>query len=205
MGRPTRRDAIDHESPDALAVGTAVAANLRELRAGSGMSLDRLSEASGVSKAMLNQIETGKSTPTITVLWKIAAGLNVPFARLMQLPKRQDSVLIRHERSKILFNADQSFASRALFPFDQDHGSSEFYELTIKPGGREDAEPHNRGTRENLVVVKGKARITVDGIVHDLAPRDALVFQADVPHVYANASERDDAILYLVMTYERRG
>ncbi len=54
------------------------------------------------------------------------------------------------------------------------------------------------------MAVKGKVRITVDGVVHDLAPRDALVFEADVPHIYANPSERDEAILYLVMTDDRR-
>ena len=203
MPRPKRTAPDQEPVSDATAVGSAVSTNLRELRASAAMSLDRLSELSGVSKAMLNQIESGKSTPTITVLWKIAAGLNVPFARLMQLPKRQCDV-IRAERSKILFNADQTFASRALFPFDQEHGASEFYELTIKPGGREEAEAHARGTRENLVVVRGRLRLVVDGATHDLGPRDAIVFLADVPHTYANPSPDEDAVAYLVMTYERR-
>ena len=56
-------------------IGAAVAANLRRLRAERDLTLDQLSEASGVSRAMLNQIETGKSVPTIATLWKVAAGL----------------------------------------------------------------------------------------------------------------------------------
>ena len=34
-------------------------------------------ERSGVSKAMLSQIETNKVNPTIATIWKIARGLNI--------------------------------------------------------------------------------------------------------------------------------
>jgi transcriptional regulator with XRE-family HTH domain len=184
-------------------ISTAVAANLRELRSAAGWSLDRLSESSGVSKAMLNQIENGASVPTITVLWKIAAGLNVPFGRLMQLPQRAAVSVIRRERSKILFNADQSFSSRALFPFDAPHQDVEFYELTIRPGGIEAAEAHARGTREYLVVTKGRAVVEVDGTSYELGLRDTIVFQADVPHTYRNPDPKEESGLYLVMAYGR--
>ncbi len=34
----------------------------------------------GVSKAMLGQIERNESSPTVATLWKITTGLNVPFS-----------------------------------------------------------------------------------------------------------------------------
>ena len=40
----------------------------------------RLAEETGVSKAMLGQIERNESSPTVATLWKIATGLNVPFS-----------------------------------------------------------------------------------------------------------------------------
>ena len=58
-----------------------VGGNLRRLRMKRGLSLERLSRASGVSQAMLGQIELGQSTPTINVLWKIARALGVAFSR----------------------------------------------------------------------------------------------------------------------------
>ena len=79
--------------------------------------------------------------------------------------------------------------------------TTEFYELTIAPGGSERAEPHTRGTREQLVVVKGRVAIEVDGQRHDLGEHDAIGFDADVPHVYHNPDARREALLYLVMTY----
>ncbi|SIE94010.1 transcriptional regulator [Mycobacteroides abscessus subsp. abscessus] len=49
--------------------------NLRNIRRSRGLSLDMAAEATGVSKAMLGQIERGESNPTVTTLWKIASGL----------------------------------------------------------------------------------------------------------------------------------
>src|SRR5579859_404207 len=55
-----------------------VGKNLRRLRTQRGLSLERLSRASGVSRAMLGQVELGQSAPTINVLWKIARALGIP-------------------------------------------------------------------------------------------------------------------------------
>ena len=46
--------------------------NLRRLRTRQGLSLERLAKVSGVSRAMLGQIELGRSVPTIGLLWKVA-------------------------------------------------------------------------------------------------------------------------------------
>ena len=61
-----------------------VGANLRQLRIRRGLSLEKLAQRSGVSRAMLGQIELGQSAPTINVLWKIARALDVTFATLIQ-------------------------------------------------------------------------------------------------------------------------
>src|SRR5438105_11258261 len=60
-----------------------VGTNLRRLRVKRGLSLEKLSKASGVSRAMLGQVELGQSAPTINVLWKISRALGVPFSALI--------------------------------------------------------------------------------------------------------------------------
>lgn len=182
-------------------IGAAVATNLRRLRAAHDLTLEQLAEASGVSRAMLNQIETGKSVPTIATLWKVAAGLHVPFQQLIQVEAAPRSVVLRRRDAKVLANAAGTFSSRALFPYDGGPRTTEFYELVLAPGGEERAEAHARGTTEQLVVVKGRVSIEVGGQHHDLAERDAIGFQADVPHAYRNPDPRREALLYLVMNY----
>ncbi|EKJ84935.1 DNA-binding helix-turn-helix protein [Leptospira meyeri serovar Hardjo str. Went 5] len=173
--------------------------NLKLIRHTKGFSLDKLANRCGVSRAMLSQIEQGKSVPTISVLWKIANGLNVPFSELLK-EKNQDGIhILKAENSKVLYSNSKVFASRALFPF-LGNRKTEFYELILKPGGHEVAEPHKTGTTENLVVVSGKLRLRVGEKVVELEPKDSVFFKADVSHEYSNPTDQE-TLMYLVMDY----
>jgi len=176
-----------------------VGANLRRLRVKRGLSLERLSRSSGVSRAMLSQIELGQSTPTINIVWKIATALGVPFSGLVQSRATGDLSVLRAENAKILASRDGAFSSRALFPFDEPR-RVEFYEIRLARGATEHAEAHPPGTVENLVVSAGEIVVEVEGRREALGPGDAIVFHADVAHAYVNAGAVD-AVMYLVMTY----
>ncbi|MBP6832895.1 MAG: helix-turn-helix transcriptional regulator, partial [Deltaproteobacteria bacterium] len=87
---PRAASSTDAEAPEVEGddIGAAeltrrVADNLRVLRKQRDLSLDELAARSGVSRATLSQVETCKTNPTIAILWKIAAGLGVPFASLL--------------------------------------------------------------------------------------------------------------------------
>jgi transcriptional regulator with XRE-family HTH domain len=177
-----------------------VGRNLRRLRTRRGHSLERLAKLSGVSRAMLSQIETGKSAPTINLLWKVSTALGVPFATLMNGQETRGTTFLPRDKAKILASSDGRFSSRALFPFSGER-KVEFYELRLAPNHREDADPHAPGTLENLVVAQG----TVEIIAGRDAPLvlgegDAIAFEADVPHSYRNL-RTTEAVIYLVMTY----
>ena len=176
-----------------------VGSNLRRLRVKRGLSLEKLSRMSGVSRAMLGQIELGQSAPTINVLWKISTALGVPFSGLIGQRQAGGVVVLRGGSAKTLTSHDGAFSSRALFPFDAPR-RVEFYELTLAPHGEEKADPHAPGTVENLVVAKGSCEIEVEGGRQLLGEGDAIVFEADAPHAYRNPGEAP-ALMYLVMTY----
>jgi transcriptional regulator with XRE-family HTH domain len=174
--------------------------NLRRLRTRRGHSLERLAKLSGVSRAMLGQIETGKSTPTISLLWKVATALDIPFATLLAAEPMSGTVALRCDGAKVLSSSDGRFTSRALFPFDSER-RVEFYELRLAANHREDADAHAPGTKENLVVAKGSVEITsARERPVTLVEGDAILFEADVPHSYRNLTS-SEAVLYLVMTY----
>src|SRR5213075_2573730 len=86
--------APDHKN-DAADLAPVVGGNLRRLRTKRGLSLERLAQLSGVSRAMLGQIELGQSAPTINVLWKIAAGLGVTFSALLTAQPRSGPRVLR--------------------------------------------------------------------------------------------------------------
>ena len=176
-----------------------VKGNLRLLRHTRGLSLDKLANKCGVSRAMLSQIEQGKSTPTISVLWKIASGLNVPFSELLKEKGGEGIHVLKYENTKILFSNSKVFSSRALFPF-LGNRNTEFYELILKPGGIEVAEPHQIGTTENIVVVSGKLRLRLGEQVVELEPKDSVYFRADIAHEYSNPTDKE-TVMYLLMNY----
>lgn len=195
-----------HEAPVAVGpdtksedLGVAIGTNLKRLRTKRNLSLEALARLSGVSRAMIGQIEAGRSMPTIGLLFKITRALDIPFAALMGGSAGGGMVVLEAEKSKVLVSRDGGFRSRALFPFDAER-RVEFYELKMKPQGFEQAEPHAAGTTENLTVTKGEVEIIAGPERVRLKPGDSVFFQADVPHSYRNLSG-DEAVMYLVMTY----
>jgi transcriptional regulator with XRE-family HTH domain len=213
--RPTRRAAAPSRKsakPSPRAAGepapsappsgdltSVVGKNLHRLRSERSLSLEKLSKVSGVSRAMLGQIELGQSTPTINVAWKISSALGVPFSALLSERTEGGMHLLPASESKRLTSHDGKFVSRALFPFEE-RRRVEFYELTLKPGAVERADAHNPGTTEDLVVSQGQLEIEVDGRREVLGAGDAIVFEADVKHVYRNLAG-GETVVYLVMTY----
>jgi transcriptional regulator with XRE-family HTH domain len=191
---------LEAESSDELPNLTPiVGANLRRLRTKRGLSLERLARASGVSRAMLGQVELGRSVPTINVVWKIARALGVPFSALITDPSASRHTVMRASTARVLTSHDGAFVSRALFPFNQAR-DVEFYELRLAPASVERADPHPPGTKENLVVVRGVLGLAFADNRVRLGPNDAILFDADVAHEYRN--DGDEALLmYLVMTY----
>jgi rhodanese-related sulfurtransferase/transcriptional regulator with XRE-family HTH domain len=173
--------------------------NLRELRDKRGLSLDAMAKLTGLSRTLLGQIELGTNTPSVGVVWRIARAFDVPFAQLLAAPRTTTTTLLRRASAKRLVSADGRFSSRALFPFG-DSEKVEFYELWLAAHGREDAEAHRPGTRENLVVTKGRLVLEVGGARHELAEGDVIVFGADVPHAYVNPAN-EECWMHLVMTY----
>jgi transcriptional regulator with XRE-family HTH domain len=179
-----------------------VGAYLRLLRQEQGLTLADLTARSGVSRAMLSQIEQGRSSPSIALGWKIANGLGVPFGALLGEAVDGDFIVQRAAQLREVFSTDRSLRSRALFP-SGDRRSPELYELLLRPGGVEDAHPHALGTRELLYVSAGSLVLSSAGQRVELAAGDSLFFRADQPHRYENPGATP-TLCYLVMAYPTR-
>ena len=194
----SKKPVVENAEPS-MDLAPVVGKNLKRLRTERGLSLEKLAQSSGVSRAMLGQVELGQSAPTINVLWKMARALDVPFSALITSSASSGAKVLRSEAAKRLMSSDGSFQSRALFPFDEPR-RVEFYELKLAPKGSEKAEAHAAGTTENLVVARGSVEIVIGNEKHQLETGDAILFEADQAHVYRNAGS-SEAVLYLVMTY----
>lgn len=165
-------------------INTRIAGRLRGLRRAAGLSLGDLAGRAGVSRAMLSQIETLKTNPTIAVLWKVAHGLDVPFSELLGSEEAPPSARVSlASRARYLYSADRRYRSRPLMGNVPGH-RVELYELRLEAGAVEEADPHPPGSLEEVYVTSGRLRMGVAGATHDLGPGDAILFPADRPHRY---------------------
>ncbi len=194
--------ANDNAMPDDDLIGQQVAQNLQRLRSKRYLSLDALARLCGVSRAMLAQIESGRSVPSIKVLCKIAKGLKVSVAAFLEDRACEGVELLPAQQSKRLVSANGAFVSRALFPYDRAR-QVEFYEIRLSALGEESSRGHGPGVQENLVVSQGVLEISVNDERYLLSTGDSILFYADQPHRYRNPAD-SEAIAFLVTIYPER-
>ncbi|KYD11522.1 XRE family transcriptional regulator [Heyndrickxia sporothermodurans] len=166
-------------------LSSQIGQQLRFYRQQRQLSLDELSEITGVSKPMLGQIERGASNPTVAVLWKIASGLQVPLASFLM--KNPSIKLIREDEQPFfkedhdLFEAFTNFALPGI-PLEN-------YRIRMHPGCLHQSEATSIGVTKMITVYSGVLCIEIGGEKHTLQKGDAISFSTDVQQTYQNSYE----------------
>jgi transcriptional regulator with XRE-family HTH domain len=174
---------------------------VRQLRAERGWSLEALSQASGVSRSMLSQIERNQANPTLAVTLRIARAFGLSLGDLITSPGATSLVeVIRANDHAYHYRSDENCCIRTLSPLHLEK-DVEFYEVRLQPGGALRSAAHFKGTREFLTVQKGRVRVQSGTDCEDLDPGDSASYRADVEHALVNVG-RGDAIVFLVDIYE---
>ena len=157
-----------------------LAATLKTLRQARAWSVSKLADETGVSKAMLGQIERNESSPTVSTLWKIATGLNVPFSAF---------ITPEADRPAVFDSQQQAMVVKALFPWDEtlrfDH-----FSITLAPGALSESTPHEAGVIEHVVVISGELEMNINDEWQTVHADSGVRFAGDKPHAYRNSSDR---------------
>lgn len=163
-----------------------IALILKTLRRKRGWSLERTAQETGVSKAMLGQIERGESSPTMATLWKIATGFNTSFSSFLEdFPHETQQPIHRSGQTQSLHPADDKIRITPLFPYDEQL-NCEIFIIELLPGCEHLSEPHQFGVIEHVIVAEGTMEVLVNGKWHSLHESEGLRFAADQPHGYRN-------------------
>lgn len=181
-------------------LNTHISDKLKRLRKQRDWSLDESSQKTGVSKAMLGQIERSESSPTIATLWKIASGFGVPFSFFIEdLKPASQKAFHRQGQLKALHPSDKKFRVLPLFPHEKQL-AFEAYIIEISPGFEHQSPPHQAGVIEHIIVVQGWIEVLVGQTWHRVKQREGLRFPADQAHAYRNRS-RAKAIFHNLIHY----
>lgn len=168
------------------AIIQTIAKNLQTIRKERQLTLQDLAELTGVSKSMLGEIERGASSPTITVLWKIASGLKIPISNLIH--EATPHVLMVQEKDWLTLSDAPEYNLSLIFDYDHTR-NFEVYHIDFEPGALRCSQPHQAGVVEYTMVYEGTLTIEVNGKEFVLGKGDSLIFEADKPHSYRNRGE----------------
>ena len=173
---------------------------IKELRKQKGMTLRDLAERTGVSPAMLSQVENNIVSPSISTLWNFSEALGLKIGVFFQEPEgdEQDYVITRAglgartQRNEMphtvpYTNLASGLEARSMNPLLIDCG--EPCEFSIKELPYEG--------EEFLHVLEGGLAVRYGADRFELGPGDSIYYNAQVPHrIEARQGSRFLAVLY---------
>ncbi len=176
-----------------------VAVNLKRIRQSKGMSLERVSEQTGVSKSMLAQIEKGTANPSLGVLGKITSGLRIEVQDLIDPPK-EDYLLVNPEDMVPTKEMPGQYTVWTCFPF-QDSNIIEIYRIDIEPGASYTSGGHGENTREYITVLDGVVAIESHDHLQEITKDQVYKFETDQTHVYHNPGDKRASFISFFLDY----
>jgi transcriptional regulator with XRE-family HTH domain len=174
-------------------INAHLAMRLRGLRTERGLTLDALAERTGVSRSMISLIERGESSPTASVLDKLAGGLGVTLASLFAEKERAGaSPLVRRADQRTWCDPQTGYLRRNLSPPGYP-SPIELVEVILPPGARVayDTGPRSVGVSQQVWVIEGEIELSVgDDDAYRLAAGDCLSMRVDQPTLFRNPADK---------------
>jgi transcriptional regulator with XRE-family HTH domain len=176
-----------------IGLGTRIAANLKQLREARGLTQDQMAKIARLPRATWTNLESGAANPTVGVLHRAAAALQVTIEELLSVPNVGGELF---PRAALRTRMQGQAQVRRLLP----HAipGMEMDRIELPPGGRMPGIPHTPGTREYLTCESGEIVLAAGGERWHLHAGDVLAFRGDQRHSYANPGTRN-AVGYSVV------
>jgi transcriptional regulator with XRE-family HTH domain len=166
-------------------LGDRIARNVKQLRQTRGLTQAQLAAIADVPRATWTNLESGAANPTIAVLHRVAAALQVSVEELLSEPRAECEFF---PVAELPVRTQGQARVRRLLP----HAipGMEMDRIELPAGGRMVGVPHTPGTREYLACESGEIVLTAAGERWHLHAGDVLAFRGDQRHGYANPGAR---------------
>jgi transcriptional regulator with XRE-family HTH domain len=174
-------------------IGERIARNVRQLRETRGMTQAQMAKVSEMPRATWTNLESGAANPTVVVLRRAAAALQVTIEELLSTPRAECEFF---PLGSLPTRTPGQATVRRLLPHDVP--GMEMDRIALPPGGRMPGVPHTPGTREYLTCESGTIVLVAAGETWRLSPGDVVSFRGDQRHSYSNPG-RVGAVGYSVV------
>lgn len=175
-----------------LDVNVRIARRVHELRLAQGLTLEQLSERCGVSRSMISVVERGESSPTATLLDKLAAGLGTTLSALFEAPQvGAASPLARRAAQPQWRDPASGYVRRSLSPAGVDT-PIQMVEVSFPPGAHVtyDNVARHGDVHQQVWVLEGVIEVSVGPVAHRLSVGDCLAMRLDAPTAFRNPSRK---------------
>ena len=157
---------------------------LKELREQRKVSMRALATQSGLSANALSMIERGKTSPSVSTLYKLADALGVSITAFFgpQSEKQQIIFLKSDARTRIPF-------TRGVFEGlggERFVGRVEPFVLTLESGANSGPHTMAHTGHEFVFCLRGELEYTVERNIYRMSPGDSILFAAQLTHKWKN-------------------
>ncbi|MFG1423541.1 helix-turn-helix domain-containing protein [Roseixanthobacter liquoris] len=177
-----------------------IGSRIRILRKERKLSIERLSEESGLSVGMLSQLERGLTTPSVRSLRVLGAALDVPISWFFTPTHSDDPAesgyIVRRGSRGALTLTPSGIYKELLTP--EGPGLIELYELSVKPGGTSGSEFYSHRGEKAGVVIAGTLRLWLDNEPHILNEGDSFRFPSEIAHRFENQGGGSARVIWVV-------
>lgn len=170
-----------------------LAQNVRQLRDARGLTQQQIAKVAGVPRATWANLESGAANPTLAVMTRAAAALQVTLEELVAIPR---AIARLYPKGTLPVRVRGDVELRRLLP--DPIAGMELDRMEFPAGARFIGIPHTPGTREYLACEAGEIVLQVAGEQRSLKAGDVAVFRGDQRHSYLNPG-RTAAIGYSVV------
>lgn len=179
-------------SAETQALGKKLGKTIQRLRSAGNLSLGDLSDMSGVAKSMISQIEKNESNPTIGTISRLSQALGLSVEDVLSGPNEGGNLVQRAKSQDIpLITSEDGLCELRIIGWIETVQFVQWYDFKAKPGGVLESSAHPIGSIENLSILTGAARITVDGDSWTAKTGETLRYKADQDHMIENIGEGD--------------
>ena len=182
-----------------LDVGSRIRARRKALH----LTLGQLAERSGVSRAMISEIELGRKNPTIRLAYDLAHALETTIAALLDAPAHHQSAEVQQEAHRqVLVDPSSGVERHLLSPALVSRGVHVLLYKVPANAPLSDFPPEPPGVCKHVTVLSGRVEGSIADRSISLGPGDSITFHADVPHGGRNVA--DEPALLLIVVHDPR-
>jgi len=167
-----------------------VGEKIKRLREDKALSLKDLSDRSGLSTAVLSQIENHLISPPLGTLIRLAKALDVKSSGFFDQHGNKSFTIVRKDERKPV----SRFASKRGVQYGYSYESlghdmkdrhMEPFLVTLEPTTVASPKPSSHDGEEFLFVLEGEMEITLGEHSDVLQPGDAVYYDSTIPHLVA--------------------